>query len=230
MNYKIAAALSLVPLVGLLVTLVALYNSMDSDRADLTIAEIGFEPYPLVAKQRELIVITVKNTGRNYAIIDAVATDRVKNKLHDSPTYEPARFTPSNIAGGGELQFVSDLGDQILSFTQAEVDSLNASTTTFKMIGFIKYTDQKHPWILGGGVVQFCYVWDPRLTTVDKFSACNEKQYTERCNGWFCPRLKIREIPMITVGTQTVSSTVVSPKYPDPNYPIQQIQTRRTKK
>ncbi len=212
-----------------LVPLANLYNSMESDRAALTISNVRFEPFPLVANQRELIVITVKNTGRNYATIaaDGIATDRVKNKLPDDPIYEPARVTPASIAGGEELQFVSDLGDHLLTFTQSEINSLN--TNPFRFIGFIKYTAQKYPHLLGGGVVRFCYVWDPALTTVDKFGTCSEKRYTERYEYRFSDGLRIREIPLLTVGTQTVTSTTVPLKLPDRRYPIQQIEIRPKK-
>lgn len=205
-----AAALGLVPLAGL-------YNSMESDRAALTITNVRFEPFPLVANQRELIVITVKNTGRNYATIaaDGMATDRVRNRLPDNPIYEPARVTPASIGGGEELQFLSDLGDHLLTFTQSEINSLN--TNLFKFIGFIKYTDQKYPYLLGGGVVRFCYVWDPTLTAVEKFGTCSEKQYTERYEYRFRDGLNIREIPLLTVGTQAVTSTTVPLRFPDRN-------------
>ena len=102
-----------------------------------------------------------------------MATDRVRNRLPDNPIYEPARVTPASLGGGEELQFLSDLGDHLLTFTQSEINSLN--TNLFKFIGSIKYTDQKYPYLLGGEVVRFCYVWDPTLTTVEKFGTCNRK-------------------------------------------------------
>jgi hypothetical protein len=219
----VVAVLALVPVAGL-------YNSMNSDRAALTISAIGFEPFPLVANERVLIVISFKNTGKNYATIDAVATDRVKNKLPDNPIYEPARIPRTSIAGGEELQIISDLGDQPLILTQSQINSLSAPATPLKFIGFIKYTDQKHPWILGGGVVRFCYLWDPKVTSADNFSACNEGQYTERYDYWlFDNRLKIREVPMITVGTQTLTPITASPKFPDPKYPIKKLEIRPKK-
>jgi hypothetical protein len=184
------------------------------------------EPFPLAANQRELIVITFKNTGKNYATIKAIATDGPKKKLPDSPIYEPAHVAPSSIAGGEELQIISDLGDQPLSFTQSQINS--HSITPFKIVGFIEYTDQKY-WILGGGVVQFCYVWDPTLTTVDKFGACSEKQYRARCNGWLCHGVNVREIPLISVGVQTVTPITMSHRVPDPKYPIKQIEIRTKK-
>jgi hypothetical protein len=138
-----------------IVLAIALYNSMRSERAALTITHIGFEPFPLVANHRELVVISFKNTGHNYATIEAVAIDRVKCKLPEDPVYDPAYVAPASIAGGEEQELISDVGSQPLTFTQAEIDSLNASKTQFKIVGFIKYVDQ-HPWILGRGVVQFC--------------------------------------------------------------------------
>jgi hypothetical protein len=212
---------------GTVLGYISLYVALNSDRAELTITGIGFEPFPLVANQRELLVITFKNTGKNYATIEAIATDRVKNRLHDSPSYDPAEITDYSAAGGEEFRVISNLGPQPLLFTQTQINSFNAPATPLKIIGFIKYTDQKY-WILGGGVVQFCYVWDPTLTTDDKFGACSEKQYTARCNGWFC-RVNVRPIHMVSDGVQVLTPITMLHRIPDPKHPIQQITIRPKK-
>jgi hypothetical protein len=68
-----------------IVLAITLYSSMQGERAALTITRIGFDPFPLVANQRELLVISFKNTGHNYATIDAVATDRAKTNFLTIP-------------------------------------------------------------------------------------------------------------------------------------------------
>jgi hypothetical protein len=206
---------------------VSLYVSMQNEHAALTITQIGFEPFPLVADERELLVISFKNTGHNYAVIDSAATDRVKGKLPDKPIYDPANVVPKRIAGGEELQLISDVGDKVLTFTQSEINSLKAGNTQFKIVGFLKYIDQKHPWILGGGVLQFCYVWDVKVG--DDFSACSERQYTNQYEFLFFDGLKVREFPLVTIGTQTVSPITMSPKVPDPKYSIPKIEIRPRK-
>ena len=201
---------------------------MQSERAALTITRIGLDPFPLVPNQRELLVISFKNTGHNYATIDAVASDRVKSKLPDNPAYDPTHVAPKSIAGGEELEIVSDVGDKELTFTASEINSLNTSKTLFKVIGFIRYRDQKHPWILGGGVLQFCYVWDVKVA--DGFSVCSEQQYTHQYDFLLRDGLKIREMPMVTIGTQTVTPITAPLRFPDPNHPVQKIEIRRAKK
>jgi hypothetical protein len=227
MNAKRALVAILAAAPAVLVFVIPLYNTMESERAALTITKIGFEPFPLVANQREFLVISFKNTGHNYATIDAVSTDRVKSKLPDNPIYDPANFTPTRVPGGEEQQIVSDVGDRPLIFTQSEIDSLNASRTQFKVIGFMRYTDQRHSWILGGGVLQFCYVWDFKVP--DGFSVCSERRYTRQYDFRFRDGLRIREVPLITIGTQTTTPITLSPKIQDPNYPIQKIEIRPKK-
>jgi hypothetical protein len=81
---------------------------------------------------------------------------------------------------------------------------------------------------LGGGVLQFCYVWDVNVTA--GFSVCSERQYTHQYDFWFRDGLNIREIPLITIGTQTVSSITPPLRIPDPNHQIQKIEIRPPKK
>jgi hypothetical protein len=171
------------------------------------------------------LVISFKNTGHNYATIVSVAIDRVKSALPSDPIYDPANITPRSIAGGEELEIVSDVGDKPLTFTASEISSLHASKTLFKIIGFIRYTDQR---ALGGGVLQFCKVWDVKVP--DGVSDCSERQYTHDYHFWFRDGLNIREIPLITIGPQSVTPITAPAQMPDPNYHIQKMEIRRSKK
>jgi hypothetical protein len=61
-------------------------------------------------------------------------------------------------------------------------------------------------------------------------SVCSERKYTHRYQFWHSDGLNIREIPLITIGAQTVTPITVSPKVNDPSYPIKRVEIRPKKK
>jgi hypothetical protein len=208
---------------GTLIAIVALWFTLQRDHASLSITNVAFEPSPLMKNERERVAITLKNSAGNYGIIEGAAFDRV-DELPDTPIYNPAIIAPAQIGGGGELRIISDVGTKPLIFTPAEIASLKSGRTEFKMAGFIKYSDRY--WFLGGSVIGFCYVWDPKDTAAGNFSACPEKSYTYAYNYWFFDGISIHEVPMVTVGVQVVSPTAAPIRFPDSRFPIQTIETR----
>ena len=207
---------------GVLLAAAALWFTLQRDRAALTISSVDFDP-PLAADHPVRIALVLKNSGQDYATITGAATDRVSAQLPDQPIYDVARIAPARVPGGGELRLISDLGTQPLIFSQAEIDSLKAGTSALKFTGFIEYRDKY--WFLGGSVVGFCYVWDPRDADTGNFSVCSEAKYTYSYNFWFLDGIQRRELPMMTVGPQTVSPTTAPLRIPDPRFPIKNIET-----
>jgi len=212
--------ISLVGLICAAILSVATYlYTVEKDRAVFTISGIGFEPFPLTANKRTYLVLTVQNIGANYGTIEGAAIER-EDKLPTEPTYDPANIAPVQIDGGKDLQVISDLGDKPLIFTQPEIAGLSNGNTHIKITGFIEYSDR---YWLGGGIVGFCFVWD---STIANFTACSEKNYTYHHRYLFSPGIHVREVPMITVGTQTVSPVTMPLQMPDPRFPIQTLRTR----
>jgi hypothetical protein len=202
---------------------IALLYTAENDRANFTISGIGFDPFPLVANKRTYIALKVKNTGHNYGTITAASLDRV-NVLPTEPTYDPAKIASDTISGGDEKRIISDLGDKPLAFTQQEINGLSNGHTYLKMAGFITYRDKY--WLLGNSVVGFCYVWNPTDTSVGNFDVCSEGKYTYARTYWFSPGIRVRDVPIKTVGTQTMTPTTMPMQIPDPPFHIQTLELR----
>jgi hypothetical protein len=194
-----------------------------ADRASLSISNVEFEPSIPLADSRMRLAITIKNSGRHSATIEEVATDRADH-LPTEPQYEFAQITPVAIPPGGKLRLITDLGTKPLVLTQLELNSIKDERASFTIDGFIKYSDIFN-WILGNAVLGFCYVWDPKDTRVGNFSVCQERQYTYSYHYWFRDGIRHHEIPMVTIGIQTVSPTTAPLKVPDPRFPIKQVDT-----
>jgi hypothetical protein len=75
---------------GVVAGLIVAWFNLEGDRANLSVSRVEFEPSPLVASQRARIAIILKNTGRNYAVVEGAATDRISTTLPDGRIYDPA--------------------------------------------------------------------------------------------------------------------------------------------
>jgi hypothetical protein len=222
-NYRFAISSLLGAVVVLGVIWTALWVLMQGDRAFVALRALEFDPSIPLADKRVRIVLTLKNSGGNYATIEGMATDR-KNQLPTEPKYELANITPVDIPAGEELRIISDFGPVPLVFTQQE---LTAGETSLKVVGFVRYRSNLFNWFLfGNAVLGFCYVWDPHDTDIGNFSVCREKQFSYRYNYRFSDGISIEEVPMLTVGAQTVSPTTAPLRFPDPRFPIKQLETR----
>jgi len=138
-------------LVGTLVVLVtiwiALWVALQGDRAFVSISAVEFDPPVPLADKRVRIAITLKNSGRSYAKIEGMATDR-KNELPAVPKYEVANITPVDIPVGEELRIISDVGVVPLVFTQHELDSLKNEEKSFRIVGFVEYSSGILRWAI----------------------------------------------------------------------------------
>lgn len=198
--------------------------SLQADRAFISIGVIEFEPSVPVADKRIRIAIMLKNSGRNRATIEGMATDRL-GKLPPQPKYELTNIAHVDIPTGGDLRVISDLGVKPLILAQAELNSLKDGSMEFIVAGFIKYSDV-FSWFLGTTVLGYCYVWDPKDTSVGNFSVCPEKAYVYTYRYWLWDGIPYQEVPMIGIGTRTVSPTTAPIRVPDPQFPIKRLETK----
>jgi hypothetical protein len=87
---KLKVLFSLVGIGGI-IAVMSIAISLQADRAFISIGVIEFEPNVPVADKRMRIAIMLKNSGRNRATIESMATDRL-GKLPPQPKYELANY------------------------------------------------------------------------------------------------------------------------------------------
>src|SRR5271170_6142306 len=161
------------------------FYTVEKDRAVFQINRFGDSSFPLVANQRTFLVVTIKNTGRNYGIIEAAAVGPV-DELPAEPTYDPVDTARVQIEGRSEQAIYSDLGVKPMIFTQPEINALSKGSVPLKIAGFIEYSDK---YWFGKRIVGFCYVWDHAINGGD-FTPCTEHNYTYSRWYFFSPGIQ----------------------------------------
>ncbi len=211
---KIAAVLAVVvPVATAVYGAANLWLSFVQARALIDI-DIGYQPNPPIPGKRVYVRLILRNIGHSVATIEGMAADRVLGFPHD-PVYKPAEVPPVEIGHGDARRIISNLGTVPLILTQSELNSL-------KVIGFVKYSDP-FSFFFRSTVIRYCYAWD----TQDRggaFGTCPDKNNSETYRYLIVDGLNIETVPMISISPQTLTSSNVA-RIPDPNYPIQKLET-----
>ena len=102
---------------------------------------------------------------------------------------------------------------------------MNASFAPYNKVELVACLHEIDRWLPVTVKPAAAKVLGPWKISTGNFSICSEAKYTYSYDFWFLDGIQRRELPMMTVGPQTVSPTTAPLRIPDPRFPIKNIET-----
>jgi len=161
---------------------ISLIAFMESQRAFLSITNIGFEGGKLVPGKRNRIEFVIRNSGPTTADISRIIINRV-DQLPATPVYKDRSIVAVSVPAGMETRNISDLMEPDgIPLTQDQIDAIVDGNQQVFIYGFIEYGDSVP--FLGKMRTGFCYVFEPIRTRPGNFSTCANQKYTYTDRHW----------------------------------------------